>query len=69
MTAKRGRARKSDSPSPPTKVDSVTMDDGTGYEPSLLWDKAKNQGLPQVFGRPIRWRREGRTYVAELAEV
>ncbi|GAA0965580.1 hypothetical protein GCM10009555_005380 [Acrocarpospora macrocephala] len=48
-------------------------DDGTDYELALLWDKAKNQveDYLQVFGRPDQvaaWR-EGRPYVAELAEV
>ncbi|WP_169807534.1 isopenicillin N synthase family oxygenase [Herbidospora mongoliensis] len=48
-------------------------DDGTDYEPSLLWDRAKNsvEDYLQVFGRPDQiaaWR-EGRPYVAELADA
>ncbi|MDH2428893.1 2-oxoglutarate and iron-dependent oxygenase domain-containing protein [Sphaerisporangium sp. TRM90804] len=47
--------------------------DGTGHEPHLVWDRAKNQveDYLQVFGRPDQvaaWR-ERRPYVAELSEV
>ncbi|MCT9934445.1 hypothetical protein N5079_29995 [Planotetraspora sp. A-T 1434] len=47
--------------------------DGTDYEPALLWDRVKDnvENYLQVFGRPDQvaaWR-EGRPYVAELAEV
>ncbi|MFC4588392.1 2-oxoglutarate and iron-dependent oxygenase domain-containing protein [Sphaerisporangium corydalis] len=48
-------------------------DEGTDHEPTLLWDQAKGQveEYLQVFGRPDQiaaWR-EGRPYVAELAEA
>ncbi|MCW2876544.1 MAG: 2OG-Fe(II) oxygenase [Sphaerisporangium sp.] len=48
-------------------------EDGTDFEPALLWDQARGQveEYLQVFGRPDQiaaWR-EGRPYVAELAEA
>ncbi|MGW4637885.1 2-oxoglutarate and iron-dependent oxygenase domain-containing protein [Sphaerisporangium sp. NPDC004334] len=47
--------------------------EGSDYEPSLLWDEIKDnvEEYLQVFGRPEQvaaWR-EGRPYVADLAEA
>ncbi|GAA0371669.1 hypothetical protein GCM10009530_22280 [Microbispora corallina] len=47
--------------------------EGTDFEPTLLWDDVKDnvEDYLQVFGRPEQvaaWR-EGRPYVAELAEA